>query len=205
MRSFPIVLTIVATMLCVTPSAHADRIGGGNSLIWVGLNGNRAQLLTSPLDVEEGDEVGVHGAYSYFLSDAWTIVASGGLDTGNRRLEVGVVPPFKYASHSWNVRLGCDRYAFINDDVAFYAGPGLLYWKGHAEIPDQGFGVSHMPDVHETAFNARLGMLANLTGHVGLFGHIGQSIGSNSSDQGGVKATWWSSSHEGSVGLSLDF
>jgi hypothetical protein len=205
MRLLQIALTVAVIILCVAPSARAERIGRGNSLIWVGLNGGRAQLITSPLAIQDGDEVGVHGAYSHFLSDAWTIVASGGLEAGRQRIETGFVPPFKYASHSWNVRLGFDRYAFINDDVALYAGPGLLYWMGHAEIPDGGFGVSHMPDVHQVAFNGRLGMLARLSGHVGLFGHIGQVIGSNSSDEGGVKTTWWSSSHEGSVGLSLDF
>lgn len=205
MRSSPIALSVAVIMLCFAPSAHAARIGRGNSLIWVGLNGNRTELIDSPLAISEGDEVGVHGAYSYLFSDAWSIVASGGLDAGKRRIDVGVVPPFKYASHSWNVRLGFDRYGFINDDVAIYAGPGLLYWNGHAEIPDTGFGASHMPDVHQVAFNGRLGMLTRLSGHVGLFGHIGQVIGSNTSEDSGVKVSWWSSSHEGSVGLSLAF
>ena len=89
--------------------------------------------------------------------------------------------------------------------MALYAGPGLLYWRGHAEIPDQGFGVTHMPDVDQIGLDGRIGMLARLSTRVGLFGHIGQVLGSNSSDQGGVKVTWWSSSPEGSVGLSLNF
>src|SRR5204863_4833989 len=118
---------------------------------------------------------------SYFFCDAWTLVASGGLAAGRRRLEVAAVPPIKWASHSWNVRLGLDRYGFINDDVALYAGPGILYWNGHAEYPDNGFGVSHLPEVHQVAFNGRVGMLARLRPHVGLFGHIGQVIGVNSS------------------------
>ena len=133
MRPFQAVLTMVVVSMCVAPCAHAERLGRGSSLVWIGINGNRAPLLTSPLAIEEGSEVGVHAAYSYFLNEAWTVVASGGVDAGKRRLEVGVIEPLKFASHSWNVRLGFDRYAFINDNVAIYAGPGFLYWKGHAE------------------------------------------------------------------------
>ena len=62
-----------------------------------------------------------------------------------------------------------------------------------------------MPDVDQIGLDGRIGMHASLSTRVGLFGHIGQVLGSNSSDQGGVKVTWWSSSPEGAVGLSLNF
>ena len=120
---YPFTLALAGIGLIMAPLAHAERIGRGHSLICIGINGYTAQLISSPLSIQDGAEIGVKAAYSYFFSDAWTVVASGGVATGKRRLEVPTVPPFKYASHSWNVRLGLDRYAFINDEVALYAGP----------------------------------------------------------------------------------
>jgi hypothetical protein len=59
--------------------------------------------------------------------------------------------------------------------------------------------------VTEWAFNGRVGMYARLGEHYGLFGHIGQVIGTNSGKDAAGKVSWWSSHHEGSVGLALDF
>jgi hypothetical protein len=97
-----------------------------------------------------------------------------------------------------------DRYAFINDDVALYAGPGLLFWKGKADYTLGGV-KTEWPEVTEVGFNGRLGMYARLGSHYGLFGHIGQVIATNSGKDAAGKVTWWTSHHEGSVGLALDF
>ena len=193
-----------AFALAASPS-HADRLHRGSSVVWLGLHGNQAQFLSSPLTIRPGDEIGAHIAWSWFLSDAWAANVSGGVDAGHTRIEVPTLAPIKSASHSWNGRIGFDRYGFIGDDVALYAGPGLRYWTGHAELHvDSGSFKSHMPDVHQIAFNGRLGMWARVTRHVGLFGHIGQVLGWNRSKSDGLNVKWLSNSHEGSVGLAVD-
>ena len=209
MRFCCVVIAMLA-LSAVPPSTSAARLAQGKSVIWVGLNGNRAQLMKPAFKREsiyEAGELGLHLAYSYFVSDSWAGVVSGGFDVGSTQLKPASGPTYRESINSWNVRLGFDRYAFINDDVALYAGPGILYWKGMASDTNLlTAGVkTDWPDVDEWAFNGRLGMYARLGGHFGLFGHIGQVIGVNSADESAGKVTWWSSHHEGSVGLAIDF
>lgn len=196
-------VAVVSTLVLVsmsTTSAGATHLGKGNSMYWVGLNGSRAQIADDNLVLEPEDEVGVHLAASYFLTDAWTGIVSGGFDAARIRTEPASGPEFKESSRSWNIRFGFDRYAFINDEVALYAGPGVLYWTGHGAET----GSPDYPDVTQVGLNGRIGMLAHFAPRWALFGHIGQVIATNSAKQSGDKLTWWSSSHEGSVGLSYN-
>jgi hypothetical protein len=202
--------TMLAALLSLAPSVQAARLGAGNSMIWVGLDGNKSQIVgptTGAGNMFEADEVGVHGAYSYFISNAWTVIVSGGFDVGNQKFEPAAGPSEKFTTNSINVRIGMDRYAFITDDVALYAGPGLLYWRGNGEY--DGSGVPsfdrNWPDVTQVGFSGRIGMLAKLGGGYGLFGHIGQVIAMNSAKDDVGKNTWWTNHHNGAVGLSFNF
>ena len=209
MKILATIASALFVLLGVAPSAQAARLTKGKHMIWAGLNGNRAQLLQpvfSSSSVFEAGEFGLHLAYSYFLTDAWTVVASGGFDASSLQLKPPSGPTRRRSSNSWNMRLGFDRYAFINDDVALYAGPGFLFWRGKAEgdgYPDLLFNQD-WPTVRQLAFNGRIGMYARFASHYGLFGHIGQVIGSNSSEPGGARITWWTSHHEGTVGVAVD-
>ena len=193
--------------LCLlAPAAQADRLAKGSTMLWVGLNGNISQLLNPGGGPYEGSELGVHVAVNRFVSDAWTIAVSGGFDVGSTKFEPSVGGgEIKLTSSSFNVRFGGDRYAFINDDVALYAGPGILFWKGHGKFENPPAADQTFPDVTQIAFNGRIGMYARLSGHTALFGHIGQVLGTNSGDDSTGKYTWWSNHHEGSVGLAYDF
>jgi hypothetical protein len=200
---------LVTFLIAAAPAspALAAKLAKGNSVVWVGLNGNKSHILTSPASLAstgEENELGMHLAYSRFLCDEWAGVVSGGFDFGGAKFEPTSGTETKYTSSSYNVRLGMDRYAFINDDVALYAGPGLLYWRGKADY-SLGAAKTQWPEVTELAFNGRLGMYARLGSRLGLFGHIGQVIGTNSGKDANGKATWWSNHHEGSVGLAVDF
>ena len=197
-----LVLLSILGLACLSVApAWAQRLAKGNSMVWVGLNGNRAQTVgPSPAFLDPIDEAGIHVAVSRFLSDAWAGIVSGGVDAGRIRYEPPSGPEFKISSRSWNVRVGFDRYAFINDEVALYAGPGALYWKGR----EKATGSPDYPEVSQIGFNGRLGMLARLAPHWALFGHIGQVIATNSAKDSAAKLTWWSNTHEGSVGLSYD-
>jgi len=205
------VLSLAALVLIIAAPAHADRLAKGSKVVWAGLNGNVAQLIGPASDESRyvADEIGLHLAYSHFVSDVWAMVLSGGLDFGSDTFEPEAAgPSIELTNKSWNARFGFDRYAFINDEVALYAGPGLLYWKGNAELK----GVGDSPaagnewlEVSQFAFNGRLGMYARFTDNIALFGHIGQVLATNSADDTIGKRTWWSNHHEGSVGLALDW
>jgi len=213
-----VVMLILVIGLCLSASqAGAERLSKGSCVVWIGLNGNQAQLAgfgfghAVPI---VGSELGVNVAFNRFLSDSWTVALSGGIDAGSSQFKYAASYPNptlagteeKISSRSFNVRVGGDRYAFINDDVAVYAGPGLMFWKGHAKYEGFGFGVDGTwPDVTQIGFNGRMGLYARLRGHTALFGHIGQVIARNTDDDSAGKNTWWTNHHEGSVGLAVDF
>jgi hypothetical protein len=210
MRRLTAVLVLLFALSGATPGSAA-RLTRGKSVIWAGLNGNRAQLMSPIFETTsafERGEFGLHLAYSYFLTDAWSVIASGGFDVGSLQLKPPATlgPTRRVSSNSWNLRVGFDRYAFIDDNVALYAGPGLLYWRGNAE--GDGFGDEFLdqdwPTVRQIGFNGRLGMYARFASHYALFGQIGQVIGANSTENGNGRITWWTSHHEGTVGLAVD-
>jgi len=206
-RTIVLLLALVGASVCAAPVAAA-KLAKGNSVVWVGLNGNRSHIVSLPVGINslgEENEVVLHLGYSHFLSDAWACVVSGCLDVGSQKFEPAAGGEATFKSNSYNVRLGLDRYAFINDEVAIYAGPGILYWSGDSKYKSGGPEIT-WPRVKEVAFNGRLGLYARLGSRYGLFGHIGQVIGTNSAKDGaGNKVSWWSSHNEGSVGLALDF
>ena len=205
-RTIVLLLALVAASVCAAPVAAA-KLAKGNSVVWVGLNGNRSHIVSTPVSLAtlgEENEAGLHVGYSYFLSDAWAGVVSGGFDVGSQKFEPAAGGEDTFKSNSYNVRLGLDRYAFITDAVAVYAGPGILYWSGDSKYKTGGVETT-WPRVKEVAFNGRLGLYARLGSRYGLFGHVGQVIGTNSADDAAGKVTWWSSHHEGSVGLAFDF
>jgi len=207
LRRTLILLAALASAVACASGASAGRLAKGNCEVWIGLNGNRSHILTPPASlasIGEENEVGLHLAGSYFLCDAWAAVLSGGFDVSRQKFEPASGTASKFEGSSFNLRAGFDRYAFINDAVALYAGPGILYWKGKATYDNAGVKTD-WPDVKEWALNGRVGMYARLGKHYGLFGHIGQVIGMNSGEDAAGKVTWWSSHHEGSVGLALDF
>jgi len=209
-RPIVALLALVMVLPAVGSTARADRLTKGHSVVWIGLLGNKAQLIgpdTGPANIYEADEIGAQVAYSYFVSDQWAAVVSGNAGFGKEAFAPAVGTEQKETSKSFAGRIGFDRYAFINDAVAIYAGPGLAYWTGRATYENSGNPLvdGDWPKVKQFGFNGRLGMYARLGTHYGLFGHIGQVLATNSADGPPGKNTWWTMHHEGSVGLALDF
>jgi hypothetical protein len=179
-----VLLALVVALLTVGSTAQAERLGKGNSVVWIGLLGNKAQLIgpdTGPANIYEADEIGAHVAYSYFVSDQWAAVLSGSYGAGNEAFTAAGGGKQKETSKSFAGRIGFDRYAFINDQVALYAGPGLTYWTGRATYENSGNPLvdGDWPKVKQIGFNGRLGMYARMGNHYGLFGHIGQVLATN--------------------------
>ncbi len=89
-----------------------------------------------------------------------------------------------------------------------YAGPGVFVTKGRETYeltqPAVGAGTTKGPYTTEIGWNGRIGMYARSWGRLGLFGHIGQSLSKTSANRGKTTWTWWTSTHEGSVGLAFE-
>ena len=205
-RSIAIASLIGLALLIVGP-ARAERLGKGRSLVLVGVSGHTGQFVQpAPFRFQSG-EVGGHLAYYRFLSDQWTLGISGGYHAS--RLEVDNPGSLFFGTqtvhtHSFIVRIGGDRYAFIDDDVALYAGPGVFLARGRVRTESPSAG-SQGPNTTEVGLNGRIGMYARMGKGTALFGHIGQMLSHASGEDPTGKASWWSSTHEGSVGLAFAF
>ena len=183
MRRMSVAVLALVTVLVFPEPAHSERLGKGNSMFWLGFNGNKTQLVgpsTGSVNEYEDGEFGVHLACHRFTGEEWTVSLSGGTDIGRvqfRPATVGAAVE-TYTSRSWNVRFGADRFAFINDRAAIYAGPGLLYWSGQAEYAGSGDPLIDLkwPRVSQIGMNGRIGMYASISGRTALFGHMGPLV-----------------------------
>lgn len=61
------------------------------------------------------------------------------------------------------------------------------------------------PDTTEMGLNGRIGMYTRLGKGWALVGHVGQVLSRTSGKNSIGKVLWWSSTHDGSVGLAFDF
>jgi len=152
------------------------------------------------------------------MTDHWTLGLAGGyhasrLTTDENNPNGSPLSTEKLDTHSFTVRVGGDRFAFIDDDVALYAGPGVVFTRGRAKDeltvkpPTVGGGSVTGPYSTEVGLNGRIGMYARLRPGVALFGHIGQVLSRTTASGSGEldKISWWTSTHEGAVGLAFDF
>jgi len=204
--------------LLLASSCYAGRLGKGRSLVLIGIGGYRGEfvhvvpVISSPWfsGMDEVGEVGGDIAYCRFLSDHWTLGIAGGYHE-SKSIENPMYDQVDdiYRTHSLTLRIGGDRYAFIDDRVAVYAGPGIIVTRGREMYelrpPAVGHGTSKGPFSTEIGLNGRIGMYAQLVGRAALFGHIGQVVSHTSARHGSTRWTWLSSAHEGSVGLAFDF
>src|SRR5262245_16985211 len=134
------IVCVVAVTLLFADPARAERMGKGRSLVLVTIGGHTGQFISviPPLPAagfpglvlrEESGEIGGEIAFNRFISDETTLGISGSYYAGTMKTENG---GFAVTSntHSFSVRVGGDRFAFIDDHVAIYAGPGLFFRRG---------------------------------------------------------------------------
>ena len=216
--------SLLGLTVCLSASfagpVHAERLGKGRSLVLVGIGGHTGEFIftnaSSAFARFESGEVGGDLAYYRFLSDQWTLGISGGYHAGRVKNDENnpngtPLGTETFDTHSFTMGIGGDRYAFIDDNVALYAGPGLFFTRGRAKYeltvrpPTLGGGTTEGPYATEVGLSGRIGMYARLGKGTALFGHIGQVLSRTSGEDPSGKISWWSSTQAGSVGLALDF
>jgi hypothetical protein len=205
-----VAVACVSALLLLSPAARAERLGKGRSLVTVAVSGHRGEFVTivplvsvlgfpGALDRNEIGEVGGEIAYYRFLSDQWTLGIAGGYHGSNTRT-TGSGVSGTTDTHSYSVRIGGDRFAFIDDNVALYAGPGVVVTRGQSKSNGE-----EDPQATEIGLNGRIGMYARLTEDLALIGHIGQVLSHTTGKNEFGTISWWTSTHEGSVGVAIDF
>jgi len=192
--------------------ARAERPGKGHSLVHVALSGHRGQFVfviqpilgfPGAVGAFERSEVGGEFGYSRFLSDEWTLGISGAYHASRERSEQSGYT-LTDDSHSFTARVGADRYAFIDDNVALCAGPGATFTRGRSKVDDS-FITDEDPDATEIGLDGRIGMYARLGKGWAFIGHVGQVLSRTSGKASFGKISWWSSTPEGALGLAFDF
>jgi len=208
------VLVVVATGV-----ASAAGFEKGSSLFAVQLSEGVADLVDPAgagtyITAYDHSELGVQAQYWYFLKDEYALNLSGGIGWFSEINQPGddAAPgatDFKYSQTSWQVRVGGDRVAKINDRFHVFAGPGIQLWSGKAKF-DGGSNPDYTPaletkNIMRWALEGRIGVHIAWSERVGLFGQLGHYIGYASVTDKGSKATWWPSGHDGAIGFALAF
>ena len=219
MRRMIAAATLIPLLTLAMGTAHADRLGKGSSKLSIAVSGHTGQYVTPgfPFRVTLG-EVGAQVAYDRFLSDHWTLGISASYHVGNETTEEKNPngSPFgklTIDTRSVTVRIGGDRYAFIDDHVGVFAGAGVIVvrgrWKVTSEVypPAIGGGSSEGPTTTEIGLDPRVGMYVRLGGRTAVFGSVGYVLSHTSvgDTPEASKMTWWASAPEGCMGVALEF
>src|SRR5258706_10958459 len=149
-------------------------------------------------------ELGIQVQWCHFLNTEYAVAVSGGLGWAGETDKPGggappLAPDFKYTQSSWQVRVGGDRWAHINDRFALFAGPGIQIWSGKWKT--EAGATLESENTTRLALEGRLGFHLKWTDKIGAFGQLGHYIGHASAEQRGAKAGWWSSGHDGAAGV----
>jgi len=216
MNRFVAMSTAVCIASIVSTAAQADRLGKGGSLILVGISGHTGEFA-SPLGAFflpfESSQVGGSLAYGHFINDQWSVGIAGSYYVGREKANPNSAPlqTATYDTHSFSVRVGGDRYAFIDDNVGVYTGPGVFVTQGRAKEvvtvspPAVGGGTSQGANSTGFGLDWRIGMYARLRKGTALYAYLGEALAYTSGKDQTGKVSWWSSSPEGSLGLAFDF
>jgi hypothetical protein len=202
----------LGALTLLSGTAQAERLGRGSSLLLVGIGGHRGEFVAflpplpslsfpGSLSRYETGEIGGEIAYYRFVSDRWTIGVSGGYHASSRKTEVELSEVTD--THSFTARIGSDRYAFIDDNVALFAGPGVFFRRGRWSSTDPVVDIDG-PDATETGLNGRIGVYARVHEGWALFGFTGYVLSYTSGKNEIGKISWWGSTNEGSMGIAFE-
>lgn len=207
-------ILVLCGLLLVAGSAAAADLGRGSSLFAIQVTEGVADLV-GPVDggyisAYDHSEIGVQGQYWYFLRDHYAFNVSGGIGFFREEDEpdlAGDGGAFTYTQSSWRVRVGGDRVARVNDRFHLFVGPGIEVWNGKAKFEGGGFGDEAVESAGVTriAAQGRVGFHLAWTDRIGMMCQLGHYIGYATAEDGGAKATWWPSGHDGTVGLVMRF
>ena len=208
---------LTASLVALTGVASAAGFEKGSNLFALQLTEGVADLVSPSaagyVTAWAHSEIGGQVQFWHFFSPDYALALSAGIGYFGETDAPGTYAApgdgdTKYTQSSWQVRLGGDRVAKINDRFTVFAGPGIQVWSGDFKF------VSGMPAgsdweseaVLRVALEGRMGIHMAWTDKVGGFCQLGHYFGyASSAEDHGAKATWWPSGHDGAFGIAMKF
>jgi hypothetical protein len=217
MKALKLGLSIVL-LVTVAGLASAAGFEKGSNLFAVQLTEGVADLVqpvngAGYVTAWAHSELGGQVQFWHFFSEEYALTVAGGIgyfgETDKPGTTAGTgAKATKYTQNSWQVRLGGDRVAKINDRIHLFVGPGIQVWSGESKFVS---GVSRDQDwkskaAMRIAAEGRVGFHLAYNDKVGMTCQLGHYFGyASSTADKGAKATWWPSGHDGAVGIAFKF
>ena len=107
----------------------------------------------------------------------------------------------RYITTSWQVRVGGDRLARVNERFALYAGPGVQFWTGRFRS-EVGASSIESAWTYRFGLSGRIGMLIQLGQTFGLNAQVGQYLAFATAREAGAQSTWLPSGTDAALGLT---
>ena len=152
------------------------------------------------------NEIGLQAQWWKFLREEYAVNVSGGIGMYSEKDESSdpLDPEVKYTQSSWQVRVGGDRVAHVNDRFHIFFGPGIQFWTGKWKL-ESGGSEFEAEATKRLALNGRIAVHLKCGESFGLFGQIGHYFGYAWAADGDAKTHWWATGHDGAGGLAFNW
>ena len=152
------------------------------------------------------NEIGFQVQYWKFLREEYAFNLQGGVGMYSEKDESSdpLDPEVKYTQSSWQVRVGGDRVAHINDRFHIFVGPGIQYWTGKWKV-ESGGTEFESEATKRLALNGRIAVHLKMGQNFGMVGIFGHYFGYAWAADGDAKTHWWATGTDGSGGLAFNF
>jgi hypothetical protein len=219
-----VILLVAVMMLMATAAFAARRTQGGakENMLSIGLvhgtneyvtpAGTADYLIPASTFSPGGTmpELGINVEYGVMMAPDYRLAIGFDYLWGSEKLQPTTnalpgTPDVKVTSASWRIRIGGDRVGNIGDRFQWFLGPGLEYQSGKPKYENAvGAGSIDGPNTNKWGLNGRVGGVMLMNPKMGIFGRIGDTVGSasTSEDKSG-KNTWFYSNFEAAWGLQF--
>lgn len=201
--------TLLTLIISSGFAAPAAALEAGTVVVALEATSGTADLVAPSgpyLSAYDHGEVGAQLHGWYLVNDAWALAASGGIArTREANRATGSANRY-YQQRAWSARVGMDRMIPVSDDALLYFGPGVEYWRGHANfIGIYAQNLVEAAEVTRWSGSGRMGALLVLTDSFGLSGHIGFRMGYATASEGGAESGWYTNGYEAAAGVAFAF
>ena len=130
---------LVVLLVALTGVASAAGFQKGSNVVALQLTEGVADLVGPEaggyVTAYSHSEIGGQVQFWHFFQEEYALTLSGGIGCFGETDAPGTdaasgAGDTKYTQSSWQVRLGGDRVAKINDRFSVFAGPGIQVWSG---------------------------------------------------------------------------
>jgi hypothetical protein len=209
------VLFSAALMLSAASLAQAAGMHKGASMLAIQLNEGTGDFVGDDgsvgyLPAYDHSEIGLQVQYWHFMTPDYAFNVTGGLGFFSEKDEPGAAAPpnspdNKYSQSSWQIQVGGDRFAQVNDRFSVFGGPGIQFWGGQSTLFQDTAAELKTASVLRVALTGRIGAMLKLNDKVSMIAQVGHYLGHASASEKGATTTWWPSGNTGACGVVFNF